>query len=201
MNTASQKITVTLGDISIQMPAQTILKNVLAELSGNQQPANALPATGMPAIGKEWPEQGGVFAGIMRGEDGKPDYYLIVPANIANSPKLEWGGYGKEIDGANYKFDGLANTAALADGNHPAADWAKNLNINGHNDFYLPARRELSLCYANVPELFEKEWHWSSTQHSARSACLQYFSDGNQDDGHKVNGYRVRAVRRVSIIQ
>lgn len=201
MNAAQQKITVTVGDISINMPAKTILKNVLAELTGNALPANTAPTTGIPAIGKEWPDQGGVFAGIMRGENGQPDYYLIVHAIIGNNPKLEFGGAGQETVNANHEFDGLANTKALADGNHPAADWAASLNVNGFNDYYLPARRELALCYANVPDLFEKEWHWSSTQHSAGHAYLQNFSDGYQSNDHKGDDCRVRAVRRLLIIQ
>jgi len=201
MSAPQKKITISVGDISISMPAQTILKNVLAELTGHPTPANAALATGIPAIGKEWPAQGGIFAGIMRGENGQPDYYLIVPANIANNPKLEYGGYGKETTNTNHEFDGLANTKALADGNHPAADWAANLNVNGFNDYYLPARRELSLCYANVPELFEKEWHWSSTQCSAGNAYVQGFSSGSQGSYHKEDDYRVRAVRRLSVIQ
>lgn len=198
MSAPQKKITISVGDISISMPAQTILKNVLTELTGNALAANT--ATGTPAIGKEWPEQGGIFAGIMRGENGQPDYYLIVPTNTEN-PQLEWGGHGKETANANHEFDGLANTKALADGSHPAADWAARLNINGFNDYYLPARRELSLCYANTPELFEKEWHWSSTQSSASFAYVQDFSNGYQSLYRKVDDCRVRAVRRLLIIQ
>jgi hypothetical protein len=75
------------------------------------------------------------------------------------------------------------------------------LIIDGRNDFYLPSRRELALCFANVPELFETAWHWSSTQFSADGACIQDFGDGDQSYSRKVYEYRVRAVRRLLIIK
>lgn len=200
MQAESVKITVSAAGISIESSQKIILQTGLAQLSAANIPAENMPEKYL-RIGELSPENGGVFAGIMRGENGQPDYYLFVPSNIANSPKLAWGGYGDEIANANHTFDGLANTKALADGKHPAADWAASLNINGFNDYYLPARRELSLCYANVPELFEKEWHWSSTQYSAVNACVQHFSDGHQGGDRKGSDYRVRAVRRKLIIQ
>jgi hypothetical protein len=44
----------------------------------------------------------------------------------------------------------------------------------------LPTRREQALCFANTPELFEKNWYWSSTQYAADAAFAwcQYFSSG-----------------------
>jgi len=197
MQSESVKITVSSTGISIETPQKITFQCGLVQVPA----ANTAPAIGIPAIGKEWPDQGGIFAGIMRGENGNPDYYLIVATSPIAKTKLSWGGYGEETANANYAFDGLANTKALADGKHPAADWAASLNINGINDYYLPARRELSLCYANVPELFEKEWHWSSTQYSAGGAYVQGFIGGSQISYRKGGGYRVRAVRRLLIIQ
>ena len=137
-------------------------------------------ATQIPAIGAQWPGQGGVNAGLMRGENGKPDYYLIISSDESGTASLAWGSYGIEIDGANFEFDGLANTTALlkADSDHPAAQFAAGVMIEGHNDYYLPARRELALMYANCPELFEQDWHWSSTQYSAGNAWIVDFEDG-----------------------
>ncbi|MCY1299411.1 hypothetical protein D9M70_489380 [compost metagenome] len=48
-----------------------------------------------------------------------------------------------------------------------------------------------------MPELFEKGWHWSSTQFSPYDAWIQDFDDGAQYDGHKDDEGRARAVRRV----
>ena len=181
------------GGATILLPHDTIVKNWLATLPGN---ANDNPGQ-IPAIGEEWPEQGGVYAGMVRGSNGLPDYHLIA-AHPQEEKKLEWGPTGNEVSGADHEWDGLANTIALVeDGHdHPAADWAHQLNLNGHNDWYLPARRELSLLYANVPELFDKVWHWSSTQYSADTAWSQDFEVGDQYGAHKNHALRARAVRR-----
>jgi hypothetical protein len=178
---------------TILLPHDTIVKNWLATLPGH---ANDNPGQ-IPPIGEEWPEQGGVYAGMVRGSNGLQDYHLIA-AHPKEEKKLEWGPTGNEVSGADHEWDGLANTIALIeDGHdHPAADWAHQLNLNGHNDWYLPARRELSLLYANVPDLFDKVWHWSSTQCSAYHAWSQDFADGDQTTGHKGLAFRARAVRR-----
>ena len=153
----------------------------------------------IPNIGQPWPEQGGVNAGLMRGANGKPDYFLIIATDDhGKNSDVTWGGYGTETEGANCEFDGLENTTALlkSENEHPAAAWAAGVVIDGHNDFYLPARREQSLMYANCPELFEKVWHWSSTQYSARYAWCQHFADGGQYVGSKRLSLAARAVRR-----
>ncbi len=153
----------------------------------------------IPTIGQPWPEQGGVNAGLMRGANGKPDYYLIISTNEdGQNPSIEWGSYGIEVEGADCEFDGLANTTALlkSDNDYPAAAWAASVIIEGHNDFYLPSRREQSLMYANCPELFDNSWHWSSTQSSAHSAWCQTFEVGNQCITGKDNSLAARAVRR-----
>jgi hypothetical protein len=163
--------------------------------------APSIPTTPRPVrVGEFWPDQGGVLAGLMRGENGKPDYFLIVPTDsAAEIENITWGGKDQNEENACSEFDGKANTLALAvdsEIEHPAAQWAHELAIGQFDDFYLPARRELALMYANVPELFKKEWYWSSTQYSEACAWIQHFYDGGQGDYWKNGGYRARAVRR-----
>lgn len=157
----------------------------------------AAAPSGVPALGSYWPGQGGYNAGLVRGENGGPDYYLIVPL-LTEQIRAEWGGRGEECEGATSMSDGLANTQALlADSNeHPAAKLASEFTADGHNDFYLPARRELQLAEANVPELFEKAYHWSSSQFSAYGACHMVFEDGWLYGSDKSYGRLVRPVRR-----
>lgn len=153
-----------------------------------------------PRIGQQWPGQGGVYAGLIRGEGDQPDYYLIVANEEAEG--LEFGGYGKTVDGTNSSLDGAANTQALitSEHAHPAAEWAAKHTADGHSDFYLPSRNELRLCYANAPEPFSKDdWYWSSTQDSAHYAWMQYFDDGYQGWSHECHEYRVRPVRRIQL--
>lgn len=184
---------------------QGYAKLVEDRLLNREEPVIELPAlrakiSSIPRIGEYWPEEGGIYAGIMRGESGKPDYYLIAP-NDAHIESIAWGGQGKEEPGAVSLFDGRANTAALCASKHkhPAAEWAAALTIEGHSDLYLPALRELRVLWANVPELFEAAWYWTSTQCSSFTAWYQRFGygyQGNDDEGYM---YRARAVRRREI--
>ncbi|RNF73241.1 DUF1566 domain-containing protein [Pseudomonas putida] len=162
----------------------------------NYAALDAVPSS-VPALGSYWPGQGGYNAGLVRGEDGAPDYYLIVPV-LTEQIRAEWGGRGEECEGATSMSDGLANTRALlADSNeHPAAKLASELTADGHNDFYLPARRELQVAEANVPELFDKAYHWSSSQRSAHYAYTMGFEDGWLNYGLKSFEFLVRPVRR-----
>lgn len=202
MQVTDDTITLDVGDAKLTLPIKSIVQGILQQaLDSTRNATETKPlatASTIPAIGQYWPGEGGINAGLMRGENGQPDYWLIVPTDAAASTKTTWGGYEIDEDDAQSEFDGLANTRALceSDISHPAAEWAAGLVIDGHNDYYLPARRELSLCYANAPELFEKVWHWSSTQYSAYGAWVQYFVDGSQGYLHKGYEYRARAVRR-----
>lgn len=155
-------------------------------------------ASSVPPLGSYWPGEGGHYAGLVRGENGQPDYYLIVAGGPAAEVRAAYGGHGHETEGADSASDGLANTRALlADSeDHPAAKWASEYTADGHTDFYLPARRELQVAEANAPELFSKGYHWSSTQCSAYYAYYVDFEDGWQGGSVKGDERLVRPVRR-----
>jgi len=194
----SNSVTLTVGSARIEVPARDVVSAILAKLTSDQSAVVESP-NAAPAIGQFWPGQGGIYAGLMRGHDGNPDYHLIVPTDPRGFVReIAWGSQGKEEAGACSDFDGQANTTALAKSkhDHPAAEWADALDIEGHADFYLPSRRELRLCWVNVPELFDEGWYWSSTQHSALYAWNQGFGDGGQGISDKDTALRARAVRR-----
>ena len=154
-----------------------------------------------PAIGQHWHGQGGTYVGVIRGEDGNPDYHLVAPVH-AQIASITYGGHGKRTDGANYRRDGMANTKALlASGTeHPAALWASEQESEGHRDLYLPAQAEAFLCWANIPEQFnDKGWWITSTQGGPTSAWIQYFVDGSQHGDYKVTARPAFAVRRILI--
>lgn len=199
-------ITVVVGTTRIETKSALLARQVLERSTGlAQQFSEAIIGTieltaQPPSIGQPWPGQGGIYAGLMRGENGTPDYHLIVPTSpTAAVDVIPWGSHGKSEDGAISDADGLANTRALVDSkhSHPAAEWAACLEVDEHRDFYLPARRELRLCWVNVPELFPEGWHWSSTQYSPHFAWLQVFGGGDQSLVHEDIEFRARAVRRI----
>lgn len=194
--------TLSLGEVSIQVPAVLVAQKALEAALQQFHPVAELKdatADGVPALGEYWPGQGGVLAGLVRGRGGVRDYYLIVPPGDDAETTAKFGGYEHETPGADSAWDGAANTAALlADEQpHPAAQFAAGFSRDGHNDYFLPSRSELQIAEANVPEVFSKAWHWSSSQYSALSAWLMDFSAGGQSYGDKGFERRVRPVRRV----
>lgn len=135
-------------------------------------PASPGTPAAVPRIGAVWTGQGGTYAGLCRGVDGKPDYHLFVHA--AEQESIKW---------------------------QAALDWAKGLSADGYTDFALPTRKEQAVLFGNVPELFKPQWYWSCEQHAEYSdwAWLQDFTSGNQYGDRKGDDYRARAVRRLII--
>lgn len=156
----------------------------------------------LPTFGEVVPGEGGRLGAIMRGNivDGvrQPDYAVIVPD--LKGIDLAWGKREQDVTGAQSLTDGLANTAAMLAAKCPPALHIASLKTSeGHTDLYLPARAELWALRANVPELFDKAWHWSSTQGSGSYAFVQSFEFGSSDWDSKDDDYRVRAVRRIPL--
>ena len=100
--------------------------------------------------------EGGYFAGIININGQK--------FGIAVSPKEGelidqiWGDPGTVIEGASSPFDGQANTQAMAAAGSEMAKAIQALNINGHTDWYLPARDELELVYRTLKPTTEENW-------------------------------------------
>lgn len=156
-------------------------------------PLEQTPA-GRPAIGGYWPGHGGFYAGDMRGDDGVV-YGLIVAdcGEALDAGRAKWGPEG-ELDLS--QWDGLANTRTLGN-EHPAAKLAAGHTTDEHQDFYLPARRELQLAAANVPHLFgAADWYWSSTPRTESFAWAVDFELGTTFINDRYYEFRVRPVRR-----
>ena len=51
-----------------------------------------------PAIGEPWPEHGGVYAGLSRGEDGQSDGHLVLLDDLPGK-ELKWADAVKWADG------------------------------------------------------------------------------------------------------
>ena len=160
----------------------------------------ALRTVQLPAIGTHWPEQGGVFAGILRGAPGQPDAALIIPT----APQFElqggWGEYDKDVPGATSRTDSAANTSAMAAAGSTIAQQVLALRDDaGRADYAIPSQAALQLAAANVPELFAQVWCWSSTQSARYNAVVQNFGFGYSGAGSKDFSYRVRAVRTIPL--
>lgn len=187
-------INVTLAMPPAVSPAASALFGAL--LSAAKEPAQAqtaAPKLTPPAIGEYWPGQGGIYAGIRQYAEGLC-HVIFATQDVG---KHAYGEHGTEVE-ATSRTDGRQNTLVLTgrNGSHPAAGTAFGFTCDGHSDFYLPAIAELSHAWANIPEHFEPDWYWSSSQRSADYAFSMGFADGFQGNAGKYGELRVRPVRR-----
>lgn len=142
--------------------------------TAKKEPQPALVTLQLPPLGAVVPGEGGIFAGIVFGDDGRPAYKLILHED-APAKRVTW---------------------------QKALDWAKGLEADGHTDFALPDRRDGAVLFANNHLLqISTEWHWLSESYAPVSgyAWLQSFRSGFQLSTRKDDDYRARAVRRAAI--
>jgi len=90
---------------------------------------------------------GGYYAGTMRFADG--DYAIIVAPKSAETT-LASKSTVSITSGTSSYHDGVANTAAMSDDQHPAAKYCRAYRGGGNADWYLPARDELERLYRNL---------------------------------------------------
>jgi hypothetical protein len=157
---------------SQQRPVETVLGEV-REFVAELTKIEALTAgLAVPAIGAEWPEQGGIYAGAMLGKNGAADYLLIVGPE--HEDRLTW---------------------------RSANEWAANLTVGDFHDFALFDRVDGAALFDRVRGIFQRTWYWTSEQHADFSsfAWMQGFHYGDQSTYGKGSDDRARAVRRIPI--
>lgn len=157
-------------------------------------PSNADALT-PPAAGEYWTGQGGHYICTLPALMGVPARHLIAGAEEATHLTF---GPDTAITGADSHIDGPANTAALLSSgeDHPAANYCKAYNADGHADFFLPAKLDLVMAHICAKSIFNTEgYYWTSTQFSRGDAFVQDFEYGYSVWDNKDNGRRVRAFR------
>ena len=95
---------------------------------------------------------GGYFAGqISTAGNGIADYNLVVgPVASAQNTIIQWKLVNTTTAGTTSVINGPANSAAMNDVTHPAAQFCEGLTIGGFSDWYMPAQNELEVCYYNL---------------------------------------------------
>lgn len=110
----------------------------------------------LPIIGTAM--AGGFYAGRIN-IDGQL-YALIVAPKDEGQPAINVALFDEPTDvpGAKSWNDGLANTIALAEAGCKPAQWARELRIGGHDDWYLPSLDELEVIYRNLKPTAEENY-------------------------------------------
>ena len=91
--------------------------------------------------------EGGYFAGVIRIRDCA--YLVLASLKSTEHKRLQWKTQ-RSTSSTQLGNDGWANTNAMDDAEHPAAQYCRSLTVGGHTDLYLPSRDELELCYRNL---------------------------------------------------
>ena len=96
--------------------------------------------------------QGGYFAGqISTAGNGVADYNLVVgPVSSTQNLSIQWKTSNTTTAGTSSVIDGPANSTAMNDANHPAAQFCEAITTGGFSDWYMPAKNELDVCYFNL---------------------------------------------------
>ncbi|QLG89833.1 DUF1566 domain-containing protein [Chitinibacter bivalviorum] len=91
---------------------------------------------------------GGFYAGRIM-IDGKA-FALIASPKAEGETEKEWISDYQDVPGAKSYNDGLANTIAMAEAGSELAQWARDLRIADHDDWYIPSQDELEIIYRNL---------------------------------------------------
>ena len=102
-------------------------------------------ATG-PVIGEAY--GGGFYAGkISVAGNGIASHYLIVAPKSSGETTKQWKTTNTTTAGTTSLIDGPANSSAMNNASHPAAQFCEGLTIGGYSDWYMPAKNELEVLY------------------------------------------------------
>jgi hypothetical protein len=95
---------------------------------------------------------GGFFAGqISTAGNSIADYNLVVgPVASAQNSSIQWKTANTTTAGTSSVIDGPANSSAMNNATHPAAQFCEGRTIGGFSDWYMPAKNELEVCYYNL---------------------------------------------------
>lgn len=93
---------------------------------------------------------GGFFAGQI-GVSGVATHNLVIgPVASAQNSSKQFKTSNTDTPGTNSDIDGPANSTAMNDASHPAAQFCEAVTAGGFTDWYMPAKNEIDVCYFNL---------------------------------------------------
>lgn len=119
---------------------------------------------------------GGFFAGRIM-VDGVEYALVVAPKSQGGEAILQWKTGRTTTSGTTSTNDGWANTQAMIQAGsaaHPAAAFCRGLNINGYDDWYMPARDELEILYRSFKPTNDPNNFGSGVNPSAVPPTVMY---------------------------
>jgi len=166
---------------------------------------NVISATGVATLTIGQSYQGGIIFWL----DASGQHGLIA-ATADQSTGMQWYNGTYRITGTTGDglYAGAMNTAMIVatqmndnqTGNFAAkvcADYSVTVGGVTYGDWYLPSKHELNLLCLQQAVVggFANDAYWSSTENDVNLAWVQFFPNGSQLSGSKLNTDYVRAVR------
>ena len=155
MAIATGSKTFTVADMS---SAPIVYVGQMVEVRSRANPANKFVGTVTSAAGTSLT----INVTSIGGSGTFSDWSVMARHRVIVAPKASGEHAGIALKNANTALptacqtltEGFAATQAMRDADsstvYPAAHWARNLNIGGRTDWYIPARDELELCWRNL---------------------------------------------------
>jgi hypothetical protein len=133
---------------------------------------------GLPQIGAAY--EGGYFAGQISTTygSGAATHNLVVAPVASGESSKQWKTTATTT-GVYSPIDGPANSSAMNNASHPAAEFCEGLSIGGYTDWYMPAQDELEVCYYNLkPSTASNNTDSGANPYSVPSRTSTYYTSG-----------------------
>lgn len=190
MGIATGSKTFTVPDMS---SAPIVYGGQMVEVRSRANPANKFVGTVTGALGTSLT----INVTSIGGSGTFSDWSVMARYRVIVAPKASGEHAGIALKNANTALptacqtltEGFAATQAMYDADsstvYPAAHWARNLNIGGRSDWYIPARDELELCWRNLKPVTDNNY---VTADRPTAASFSYANNGSYGDTANTNG-------------
>ncbi len=137
----------------------------------------------LPSIGAAF---GGGYYGGSIAIDGKT-YAMIVAPKVDGQKTLAWKDKWSATPGALSVNDGFANSQAMNNDEHPAAQFCRSLKIGGFDDWYLPSRDDLEVLYRNLKPTDDENYVYANRAKLWRIEPGEYNGVDESGNGHNAS--------------
>lgn len=190
MAIATGSKTFTVADMS---SAPIVYGGQMVEVRSRANPANKFVGTVTGALGTSLT----INVTSIGGSGTFSDWSIMARHRVIVAPKASGEHAGIALKNAQTALptacqtltEGFAATQAMRDADsstvYPAAHWARNLDIGGRTDWYIPARDELELCWRNLKPVTNNN---IVTANRPTAASFNYANNGSYGDTSNRHG-------------
>ena len=194
---SSTSIALATGSKTFTVPSMTgapiVYGGQTVEVRSRANPANKFVGTVTGALGTSLT----INVTSIGGSGTFSDWSVMARFRVIVAPKASGEHAGIALKNANTALptacqtltEGFSATQAMRGADtstvYPAAHWARNLNIGGRTDWYIPARDELELCWRNLKPTTAGNY---TSADRPTGASFNYASNGSFGDTANTHG-------------